>query len=289
MSSSAGARARRRWSCSSASAIGVYEDGFVHAGNIAYMSLVALFPFLILAAALARLFGDGGEGAVAVVNILARLPTQVRDVLAAPIREVLEGRSGNLLWFGAIVGLWTAASFIETIRDILRRAYGVKYSASFWQYRLGSMAAIIAAVMLLMIAFGLTILLTSAHHFVVAKLPFSEGLAHSLGLYRIVPGVTLYVTFYILFLALTPSRYRKLDCRKWPGALLVTLWWLLTVELLPGAIGLFGGYALTYGSLAGVMVALIVLLRHRAWRGNGRRTERGAGGCGRHRARGRSL
>jgi membrane protein len=69
--------------------------------------------------------------------------------------------------------------------------------------------------------------------------------------------VTLFVTFYILFLALTPSRYRKIECRKWPGALLVTTWWLLTVELLPRAIGLFGGYALTYGSLAGVMVALV--------------------------------
>jgi membrane protein len=238
-------------------AVGVYEDGFVHAGNIAYMSLVALFPFLILAAALARLLGNGGEAQLAVVNILARLPSQVRDVLTAPIAEVLAGRSGNLLWFGAAVGLWTAASFIETIRDILRRAYGVKYSASFWQYRLGSMAGIVAAVLLLMIAFGLTIVLTSAHHYVVARLPFSNGLAHRLGLYRILPGATLYVTFYILFVALTPSRYRKLSCRKWPGALLVTLWWLLTVELLPDAIGLFGGYALTYGSLAGVMVALL--------------------------------
>jgi len=238
-------------------AIGVYEDGFVHAGNIAYMSLVALFPFLILAAALTRLLGNGGDAQLAVVNILARLPMQVRDVLAAPITEVLQGRSGNLLWFGAAVGLWTAASFIETIRDILRRAYGVKYSASFWQYRLGSMAGIVGAVLLLMIAFGLTIALTSAHHYVVARLPFSEGLAHRLGLYRILPGATLYVTFYILFLALTPSRYRKIECRKWPGALFVTLWWLLTVELLPDAIGLFGGYALTYGSLAGVMVALL--------------------------------
>ena len=237
--------------------IGVYEDGFVHAGNIAYMSLVALFPFLILAAALTRLLGSGGDAELAVVNILARLPSQVREVLATPITEVLQGRSGSLLWFGAAVGLWTAASFIETIRDILRRAYGVKYSASFWQYRLGSMAGIIGAVILLMIAFGLTIALTSAHHYVVERLPFSEGLAHRLGIYRILPGVTLYVTFYILFFALTPSRYRKIECRKWPGALFVTLWWLLTVELLPDAIGLFGGYALTYGSLAGVMVALL--------------------------------
>lgn len=236
--------------------LGVYEDGFVHAGNIAYMSLVALFPFLILAAAVARLFG-GADNQFTVVNILARLPPQVREVLAQPIAEVLLGRSGNLLWFGAIIGLWTAASFIETIRDILRRAYGVKYSASFWQYRLGSMVAILAAVILMMIAFGLTLFLTSAQQLVGAWLPFSDGLATTLGLYRIAPAATLFITFYILFLALTPSRYRKLECRKWPGALLVTTWWLLTVELLPRAIGLFGGYALTYGSLAGVMVALV--------------------------------
>jgi membrane protein len=238
-------------------AVGVYEDGFVHAGNIAYMSLVALFPFLILAAAIAHLFGQSADAQLAVVNILARLPSDVRQVLAGPIAEVLAGRSGNLLWFGALVGLWTAASFIETIRDIMRRAYGVKYSLSFWQYRLGSIAMIVAAVILLLIAFGLTLFLTSAHQFVVARLPFSNGLAHQLGLYRIVPGLTLFVTFYILFLALTPSRYRKIHCRKWPGAMLVTVWWLLTAELLPRAIGLFGGYALTYGSLAGVMVALL--------------------------------
>ena len=74
---------------------------------------------------------------------------------------------------------------------------------------------------------------------------------------RLVPGVTLFVTFYFIFLALTPSRYRKISCRKWPGALLVTAWWLGTVELLPNAIAAFGGYDRTYGSLAGVMVALL--------------------------------
>ena len=35
------------------------------------------------------------------------------------------------------------------------------------------------------------------------------------------------------FFALTPARYRKRHCKKWPGVLLVTLWWLITVELLP--------------------------------------------------------
>ena len=31
--------------------IGLYDDGFIHAGNLAYLSLLALFPFFILAAA----------------------------------------------------------------------------------------------------------------------------------------------------------------------------------------------------------------------------------------------
>jgi membrane protein len=238
-------------------AVGVYNDGFIHAGNLAYLAILALFPFIILAAAIAKLVGQSPDAQLTVVNVLARLPPDVSHVLATPIAEVLAARTGTLLWFGALVGLWTAASFIETIRDILRRAYGVKLCASFWQYRLGSIGFILGAVILLLAAFGATVLLTSFHHIIIEKLPFSNGLAHRLGLYRLIPGVTLFITFYALFLALTPSRYRVMRCRKWPGALLVTLWWLGTVELIGPAISAFGGYAITYGSLAGVMVALI--------------------------------
>ena len=71
------------------------------------------------------------------------------------------------------------------------------------------------------------------------------------------PAVTLFFTFYVLFFALTPARYRKRDCRKWPGALFITVWWLVTVEILPHVLALFGGYSRTYGSLAGVMISLI--------------------------------
>jgi len=52
-------------------------------------------------------------------------------------------------------------------------------------------------------------------------------------------------------------RYRKPGCRKYPGALLITAWWLGTVELLPHVLTAIGGYSLTYGSLAGVMIALL--------------------------------
>lgn len=238
-------------------AVGVYNDGFIHAGNLAYLALLALFPFLILAAAVAHLIGRNEDSHLAVATILSRLPENVAIVLASPIQEVLTVRTGPLLWFGAVVGLWTAGSFIETIRDILRRAYGVEYCAPFWSYRLGSIGLIVAAVLLLMTAFGATVALASVHHYIITQIPLSSGIGTTLGFYRLVPAATLFFTFYILFLALTPARYRKIGCRKWPGALLVTAWWIATVELLPNAIELLGGYSLTYGSLAGVMIALI--------------------------------
>lgn len=238
-------------------AIGVYNDGFIHAGNLAYLALLALFPFFILAAAVAALLGQSQDAQLTVANVLQRLPPDVASTLREPIAEVLRARTGPLLWIGGLVGLWTATSFTETIRDILRRAYGVPYSRPFWEYRLGSILLILGSVLLLMIAFALSVTLSSIHHVILTWFPVAGGVATKLGLYQLIPAVTLFATFYALFVALTPSRYRRKGCRKWPGALVVTLWWLATVQILPDVLGLLGGYDLTYGSLAGVMIALI--------------------------------
>src|SRR6059058_4197771 len=167
-------------------AIGVYNDGFIHAGNLAYLSIVALFPFFIVAAAAAHLLGQSQDAMLTVTNVLRRLPPDVASTLREPILEVLTVRTGTLLWLGAVVGLWTAASFVETIRDILRRAYGVKFCAPFWEYRLGSILLILGAVLLLMLAFAASVALTLAHHWIVLWFPFAEGLATRLGIYRLV-------------------------------------------------------------------------------------------------------
>src|SRR3954449_6014236 len=180
-------------------AIGVYADGFIHAGNLAYLSIVALFPFFIVAAAVAHIFGQSQDAMLTVTNVLRRLPPDVAAPLREPIQEVLTVRTGTLLWLGGIVGLWTATSFVETIRDILRRAYGVKFCSPFWEYRLGSIFLILGAVLLLMLAFAASAALSTIHHALVAWFPFAEGLGSTLGIYRLVPAATLFFTFYALF------------------------------------------------------------------------------------------
>jgi membrane protein len=43
-------------------------------------------------------------------------------------------------------------SLVETIRDILRRAYGTQWEHAFWRYRLMSTGLIIASVVLILVS-----------------------------------------------------------------------------------------------------------------------------------------
>jgi len=237
--------------------VGVFKDGFIHAGNLAYLSLLTLFPFFILTAALASLFGRDADSLRAVESFLGTMPVSVQALLRQPISDVLTARTGWLLWIGGALGLWTVGSFIETIRDILRRAYGTKFSNPFWQYRLTSMGIIVAAVVLMMTAFAAQIFMTAAEQFVYRLFPLAGDLVGWIQLSRLIPLIVTWGAVYALMWSLTPSRYRYGDYPKWPGALLVALWWFGALALLPVILAQLGGYDRTYGSLAGVIVALL--------------------------------
>ncbi|MEH3106594.1 MAG: YihY/virulence factor BrkB family protein [Sphingomonas fennica] len=237
-------------------AIGVYSDGFIHAGNLAYLALVSLFPFLIVLAALAQAFGRGADTAATIENLLRLIPPSVAGLLRQPIGDVLAQRTGSLLWLGALVGLWTVGSFIETIRDILRRAYGTEFSRAFWHYRLGSVAIIIGAVAAVLTVFSMQVAFVAAEQVIYRLFPFAGWIGNWIGIARLPTLLLLWAALYMIFFTLTPSRYRYGRCPKWPGALFTAGWWTMVTMALPSALSLLGGYGRTYGSLAGVIVAL---------------------------------
>jgi membrane protein len=244
------------WEVLKRAAIGVYNDGFIHAGNLAYLALLTLFPFFIVAAAVLSVFGQDATTQQTVVAFLQTLPAESAELLRKPIEDVITAKTGLLLWVAGLVSLWTVSSFVETIRDLFRRAYGTKTSAPFWRTRLTSSGAIIGSVVLAMLSFLIQGLLTGAEQFVYRLLPWAEDIAGWLGLARIVPGVIMFGALYLLFYLCTPSKYRRTSSRKWPGALFTAAWWIAITAGLPAVLSLLGGYGATYGSLAGVVVML---------------------------------
>nr|WP_122973157.1 YihY/virulence factor BrkB family protein [Sphingomonas melonis] len=237
--------------------LGVFNDGFIHAGNLAYLALMTVFPFFITAAAVLSLLGQSAETQRAVSSFLHVLPPNVADILRKPIADVLVARTGSLLWLGGLVGLWTVGSFVETIRDIFHRAYGVKASVPFWRSRLSSSGVIILSVIIALMSFLVQGILTAAEQFIYRLLPFARDAAGWVGLSRLIPGLIMFGALYLLFYSVTPGKYRHSDCPKWPGALFTAGWWVSMTALLPLVLSQLGGYDLTYGSLAGVVVMLL--------------------------------
>lgn len=236
---------------------GVFNDGFIHAGNLAYLAIITLFPFFITAAAVLSLFGQSATTQATLASFLHTLPHETAELLRKPIVDVITAKTGALLWLGGVLSLWTVSGFVETIRDIFRRAYGTKSSAPFWRSRLASSGAIIASLVLAMISFFVQGLLTGAEHLIYALIPWAQDIAGWLGLSRLIPGVIMFGALYLLFYLCTPSKYRRTSSRKWPGALFTALWWVTITALLPQVLKLLGGYGATYGSLAGVVVMLL--------------------------------
>lgn len=247
----------RAWIVTKRVVIGIFANGFMYAGNLAYLALLTVFPFFILAAAIAALFGQSTDAARAVESFLYTLPPSVGDILRKPIADVLAARTGTLLILGALVALWTVGSFVETIRDIFRRAYGVTFDKPFWHYRLGSMLVIVGSVVLALIAFLIQGLLTAAEQFIYRLAPWAAELGNWVGWSRIVPGFVMYAALYMLFLSVTPGKYRTKGCPRWPGAAFTTVWWISATVLLPVFLSNLSNYDLTYGSLAGVIVTLL--------------------------------
>lgn len=236
--------------------VGVWNDGFIHAGNLAYMTLLALFPFFIALAAILSALGEEGQLHASIDALLVAMPPRVAEVIAPVARDVAAARHGWLLWVGGLFGVWTASSLIETIRDILRRAYGTRQDRAFWHLRLLSGGLIFGSVLLLLISLSAQVLIGAIEEVLLTFFPALDPTVDDIIIPRAVSTGTLFGSIYTLFYLLTPPRYQRRIYPKWPGAMLVTGWWLLVAWALPRVLRGFFAYDLTYGSLAGVMIAL---------------------------------
>lgn len=235
----------------------VLVHGGVLAGNFAYLSLLTIFPFFIVAAALGGVFGSSEYGHEAVRAFLAAVPPSMGSVIGAPVEAAMTARTGPLLWLAVIVGLWTTANLIESIRAIIRGAYGTAGNRPFWQYRLGSMALIVLAVIATMLALSMQVVLASVAELIIQTMNFPEAALSVVAFSQLFTFLVLLAMLYLMFGLLTPVSYRRANHPIWPGPLFISVWWMLSLAVLPRFLSTFADYDLTYGSLAGVMVSLL--------------------------------
>lgn len=231
------------------------RDGAIHAGNLAYLALVTLLPFVLLVTAATSAFGRTDAGQMVIGGLLQALPASVAALFLPVIDEVIEARSGYLLWAGGLVAIWTVSSFVETLRDIIHRAFAVPRARGFIGYRLRSLAGTALAMLLVVALFLAQLLFVVVVKDISALLPYRVDLPGWVELSWLFAPLFMFAALWLLFEMLEPHGFRHSP--GWPGALVTVLAWTLAARLLGPSLALFGDMSLTYGALSGVMVALL--------------------------------
>ena len=232
------------------------------AAEMAYHSILAIFPFLLFLAGLTsivdNLFGVGNLTDRIVEKASHVMPQDATTLLRSFTQEVVNSQGAGAIIFGLAAAVWSASSAVGAAMKGLNRAYDVKEDRGFVRRKLTAIgltlfcgAFVLAAAMLIatgqFMAGGIGNALGWHHEFVLAwnwlTIPVALTLvgAGAAVLYWLAPN--------------TGHEFRWIT----PGALLFVIGWSLASFGFTIYISKFSSYNRTYGALSAMIILLVWL------------------------------
>ena len=236
------------------------DDCLGLAQQIAFSSLLAFFPSVILVIGLLGLLGSGAYDSL--VHLLGSVaPKGVLDAIDLAKQSSADNQAGSViaLFIGVVGALWAASGATASIIKAVNRAEDLEESRPFWKVRLLALALVmltglVSAILFLLIIFGGPIGeavakradLGSEFTVALGHPPLADRLRRDPGLLRD-------------RLLARPNR----SPRNWkwltPGSILGAVLWLALSGLFALYTSFSSSYDRTYGSLAGAIILLLWL------------------------------
>jgi membrane protein len=238
----------------------IADDGFGLAQQIAFSSLLAFFPSVILVIGLLGVIGPGAYDSL--VHLLGTVaPKAVLDVINVAKRSSTGNSAGSsvALTVGIVGALWVASGATSSIIKAVNRASEVEETRQFWKVRLLALALVVLAGLVTAAVFVL----------IVFGGPLGDAIARraDLGhwftvLWEALRWPIAFAGILLFFAAvywLAPNR----AVRNWkwltPGSMLGATLWLAISALFALYTSYSSSYDRTYGSLAGAIILLLWL------------------------------
>jgi membrane protein len=232
------------------------------AAEMAYHSILAIFPFLLFLAGLTsiidNLFGVGNLTDRIVNKAAQVMPEDATSLLRSFTGEVVNSQGTYAIVFGLVGSLWAASAAIGSAMKALNRAYDVKEDRGFVRRKLIALA--------LTLVFGGFLLMAAI--LIGSGGVMAGGIGRALGWqgefvalwdWLTLPAALLLVLAGVATLYwLAPNTGHQL---AWitPGALLFVISWFVASLAFAFYISNFGAYNRTYGSLTAVIILLVWL------------------------------
>ena len=251
----------------------IEHDSMNMAQAAAYSAIVALFPALIVSAALITLLPDVNAFKIEAAEFFDEvLPPNVFPLLTSYFVSSTTGPDGlphttGALFAAAIVSLLGGAGTIATLMEGLHRAAGVPFRCwGFWQKRGRSLLLVPLslaplAVASILVVFGRLITEWVAEHLIVAARPAFFGIALAVRWTIALAGVVGLSA--LIYHVGVPQSERATPRQSWvqtlPGAIVATAMWFISTLVFGWYVTRVANYSAVYGSL-GAGIALLIWL-----------------------------
>jgi membrane protein len=228
--------------------------------QVAFSSLFAFLPTVILLIGLLGLFGDRVfDSLEQFVGTVA--PDGVVSIIDLAKQDAARNKSGSSIAFvsGLFLALWASTGAMGALIKAVNRAYDRIETRPFWKRRLIALLLVVATGLVLAGAFLLIVFGGDLGEAIVRR----SGLGDTFKLVWNIVRWPIAFGAVLLFNGLVYHLAPDLPQRSWrwltPGSLVAALAWLALSGLFALYTSYSGSYSRTYGAIAGAIVLLLWL------------------------------
>ncbi|MEQ9116082.1 MAG: YihY/virulence factor BrkB family protein [Rickettsiales bacterium] len=232
----------------------IKNNGIEFSGYLSYLSILSIFPFTFILISTVSILDNTESGARFIKDFFSIMPTYLLDILKPQIDNLLSGPPSNLFSIAFIGAIWTASSFVESLKQIFNNIYKIEDQPSFILSRAFSIIQFILAI--------LAILLTMTAFIILPKIFKFFELNYGIKVPYLGNEFMRFFFFSVIMIWIISSVFYSLTHKKIsflstiPGAFVSLIIWYISAEVLSYYVNNFHQINATYGSIASIIIVL---------------------------------
>ncbi|HSQ97685.1 MAG TPA: YihY/virulence factor BrkB family protein [Rickettsiales bacterium] len=231
------------------------HGGYESAGNLAFIMVFALFPFMIFFTILIGYLGQTEIG-IRLISILNKsLPKDIAETLLPVIDNVINTPKSSIISIASLTLIWSASSLVQELKYILDKALKIRANKPYLLNRLSSIIKFLIITSIIIFSIFFTIVFPKITFFIGKFIPIDLDFSNALVLFKPILIGFFMLLFIISIYYIIPSKIKRLKDIIW-GALLTVFGWSISLKLLTFYLTKMAQFQVVYGSLAGIIITL---------------------------------
>lgn len=225
-------------------------------GQSSFFIIVSFFPFLMLLLGILSYINISSEYILRLINAL---PDMIQPLILSMVNELNSSTSFTLLSLTAISAIWAAGKGFVSIIQGLNIIYDTgDETRNYFILRLSSTIYTIVLIVIIILTLILMVFGNLLLDFIGPKFPFLVSAISFLLRFRILIFMALLTLFSLLIYVVFPNCKTTVK-REIPGALFSGIGWSVFSYVFSIYVNLSTGFAITYGSLATLVITMLWL------------------------------